>query len=153
MSEPLLRIESLAGGYGATRILHGLDSPSAAGGVTALLGANGAGKTTLMKTLAGVLPVERRAIRFRGEDITGRSAAARVLAGIVLVPEGRLVFPEPERAREPAPRRRQPRAPAPAGAARSTRCTRSSRSCSSAATRPRPRSRAASSRCWRSAAA
>ena len=94
MSEPLLRIESLAGGYGAVRILHGIDLAVDAGGATALLGANGAGKTTLMKTLAGVLPASAGRIFFRGEDITALPAAARVLAGIVLVPEGRLVFPE-----------------------------------------------------------
>jgi len=93
MSEPLLRIESLAGGYGAIRILHGIDLAVDAGGATALLGANGAGKTTLMKTLAGVLPASAGRIFFRGEDITALPAAARVLAGIVLVPEGRLVFP------------------------------------------------------------
>ena len=94
MTEPLLRIESLAGGYGATRILHGLDLSVGSDGVTALLGANGAGKTTLMKTLAGVLPASSGRIFFRGEEITGRNAAERVLAGIVLVPEGRLVFPD-----------------------------------------------------------
>ena len=93
MSEPLLRIESLTGGYGATRILHDLDLAVGVEGVTALLGANGAGKTTLMKTLAGVLPSSGGRIFFRGEDITGRTASERVLAGIVLVPEGRLVFP------------------------------------------------------------
>jgi branched-chain amino acid transport system ATP-binding protein len=94
MSEPLLRIESLTGGYGAVRILHGIDLAVDAGGTTALLGANGAGKTTLMKTLAGVLPTSAGRIYFRGQDITVLPAAARVLAGIVLVPEGRLVFPE-----------------------------------------------------------
>jgi branched-chain amino acid transport system ATP-binding protein len=94
MTEPLLRIESLAGGYGATRILHGVDLSVGSDGVTALLGANGAGKTTLMKTLAGVLPASSGRIFFRGEEITGRNAAERVLAGIVLVPEGRLVFPD-----------------------------------------------------------
>ena len=94
MSEPLLRIDSLAGGYGAVRILHGIDLAVNEGGATALLGANGAGKTTLMKTLAGVLPASAGRIFFQGEDITALPAAARVLAGIVLVPEGRLVFPE-----------------------------------------------------------
>ncbi len=94
MSEPLLRVEALTGGYGPTRILHGIDLSVDEGGATALLGANGAGKTTLMKTLAGVLPASAGRIFFRGEDITGKPAAARVLAGIVLVPEGRLVFPE-----------------------------------------------------------
>ena len=77
-----------------SRILHGIDLAVDAGGATALLGANGAGKTTLMKTLAGVLPASAGRIFFRGEDITALPAAARVLAGIVLVPEGRLVFPE-----------------------------------------------------------
>ncbi len=94
MSEPLLRIESLAGGYGAVRILHGIDLAVNEGGATALLGANGAGKTTLMKTLAGVLPASSGRVFFQGEDITALPAAARVLAGIVLVPEGRLVFPD-----------------------------------------------------------
>jgi branched-chain amino acid transport system ATP-binding protein len=92
--EPLLRIEALAGGYGPTRILHGVDLAVPGGAVTALLGANGAGKTTLMKTLAGVLPASGGRVFFRGEEITRLSAAERVLAGIVLVPEGRLVFPD-----------------------------------------------------------
>ena len=56
MSVPLLEAKDLVGGYGATRILHGLTLEVAEGGTTALLGANGAGKTTLMKTLCGLLP-------------------------------------------------------------------------------------------------
>jgi len=94
VTSPLLEVEGLLGGYGATRILHGIDLAVAGEGATALLGANGAGKTTLMKTLAGVLPATAGRIFFRGEEITGKSAAERVLAGIVLVPEGRLVFPD-----------------------------------------------------------
>ena len=61
---------------------------------TALLGANGAGKTTLMKTLAGVLPASGGRILLPRRGHHRPPAAARVLAGIVLVPEGRLVFPE-----------------------------------------------------------
>jgi branched-chain amino acid transport system ATP-binding protein len=61
--------------------------------VTALLGANGAGKTTLMKTLAGLLPVVSGRLRLFGEDITQLPSDRRVLAGMVLVPEGRMVFP------------------------------------------------------------
>jgi branched-chain amino acid transport system ATP-binding protein len=152
MSEPLLRIESLTGGYGAIRILQGVDLAVDAGSTTALLGANGAGKTTLMKTLAGVLPASAGRIWFRGEEITGASAAARVLAGIVLVPEGRLVFPElsvHDNLRLGAVNSRARAGWRP----RSTKCMRSFRSCSNVAIRPRRRSRAASSRCWRSAAA
>jgi branched-chain amino acid transport system ATP-binding protein len=93
MTQPMLAIDGLVAGYGATRVIHGLSLEVREGGVTALLGANGAGKTTLMKTLCGLLPVQGGTLRFMGEDI-GRSAAdRRVLAGLVLVPEGRMVFP------------------------------------------------------------
>jgi len=93
MSAPLLEIEALVGGYGPTRILHGIELQVEEGGATALLGANGAGKTTLMKTLCGVLPASGGCIRWRGADITRRPCNARVREGLVLVPEGRMVFP------------------------------------------------------------
>jgi branched-chain amino acid transport system ATP-binding protein len=92
-STPILEIEGLVAGYGATRVVHGLSLQIREGGVTALLGANGAGKTTLMKTICGLLPVQGGALRFRGEDIARVPASRRVLSGLVLVPEGRMVFP------------------------------------------------------------
>jgi len=58
-----------------------------------LLGLNGAGKTTTVATLAGLLRPERGAIVFDGADITDLPAAERVGLGIILVPEGRQVFP------------------------------------------------------------
>jgi branched-chain amino acid transport system ATP-binding protein len=64
-----------------------------AGTTAGLLGANGAGKTTLMKTLAGLLPVRSGQLRFLGEDIGRLPSHQRVGAGLVLVPEGRMVFP------------------------------------------------------------
>ncbi|MFO1217153.1 MAG: ABC transporter ATP-binding protein [Burkholderiaceae bacterium] len=89
----LLEVDDLVAGYGATQVIHGLSLRVAAGGVTALLGANGAGKTTLMKALAGLVPASAGRLRFEGDDITGRACDKRVLAGMVLVPEGRMVFP------------------------------------------------------------
>jgi len=94
MSEDvLLEVDSLTAGYGATQVIHGLSVKAARGGVTALLGANGAGKTTLMKTLAGLIPVTGGKLRFEGADVTRMACNKRVLAGLVLVPEGRMVFP------------------------------------------------------------
>ena len=92
-ADALLEVEGLVGGYEGTQVLHGLSLQVGAGGVTALLGGNGAGKTTLMKTLAGLLPAREGRIRFQGEDITARPSNERVHAGLVLVPEGRMVFP------------------------------------------------------------
>jgi branched-chain amino acid transport system ATP-binding protein len=90
---PLLAVEDLVAGYGAIRVLHGLSLRVAAGGVTALLGANGAGKTTLMKTLAGLVPVDAGRIVLDGRPIATLPCDRRVSAGMVLVPEGRMVFP------------------------------------------------------------
>ena len=80
-----------------------------------------------------MLPVDRRADLLPRRGDHRPHAAARVLAGIVLVPEGRLVFPELRCTRTCASAP-STGARAPAGAARSTRCTRSFRICSSAAT-------------------
>ena len=94
MSAPaVLEVDELVAGYAAARVIHGLSIRVEAGGVTALLGANGAGKTTLMKALAGLVPVTGGRLRLEGVDITRSACDKRVLAGMVLVPEGRMVFP------------------------------------------------------------
>ncbi len=89
----LFQSEGVVAGYGDVVVVHGVGFAAAAGEVTALVGANGAGKTTLMRALAGVLPLRRGALRFAGREIGGLRAHARVELGIVLVPEGRLIFP------------------------------------------------------------
>jgi branched-chain amino acid transport system ATP-binding protein len=57
-----------------------------------LIGANGAGKTTTMRCLSGLLKPTQGTMLFEGEAITALPPAARVAAGISLVPEGRRVF-------------------------------------------------------------
>jgi len=89
----ILEIDDLDAGYGHVQVIRGLSLRAEAQKVTALLGANGAGKTTLMKALAGTVSATRGRIRLMGEDITARRCDRRVLAGLVLVPEGRMVFP------------------------------------------------------------
>jgi len=88
----LLEVDRVTGGYGDIRILHGTSLSVERGTITALVGPNGAGKTTLLRTVAGLLPVAAGALRFAGIDVTAQPAASRVNQGIVLVPEGRLVF-------------------------------------------------------------
>jgi ABC-type branched-subunit amino acid transport system ATPase component/ABC-type branched-subunit amino acid transport system permease subunit len=90
---PLLAARGLAGGYGALRVLRGADIAVRAGEMLALLGRNGAGKSTLMRALSGLLrPVDGTVTL--GETPLARLPAHRVArAGLVLVPEGRQVFP------------------------------------------------------------
>ena len=93
MSTQLLSMRNVAAGYGDVRILHDISLNVGAGTVTALVGGNGAGKTTLMLMLAGLLPVAGGRVSFDGFDIPRMRSDERVEAGMVLVPEGRRVFP------------------------------------------------------------
>jgi branched-chain amino acid transport system ATP-binding protein len=79
--------------YGRVCALSSVSLSVAEGKIFAVLGANGAGKTTLLRSILG-LASAKGAIRFQGQDISGRSTAERVRAGIALVPEGRKLFPE-----------------------------------------------------------
>ena len=88
----MLEVRRLHAGYGGVDVLHGIDLTVGAGEIVALVGANGAGKSTLVKTISGLLPVRAGEIWFEGERIDRQTPAARVLKGIVQVPEGRQVF-------------------------------------------------------------
>jgi branched-chain amino acid transport system ATP-binding protein len=62
------------------------------GKIVARLGANGAGKTTLMRAITGLASIHAGAITFAGNAVTGRATEALVRDGLVLVPQGRLLF-------------------------------------------------------------
>jgi branched-chain amino acid transport system ATP-binding protein len=87
-----LTVTGLVAGYGGIRILDGLDLDLPAGRITAIVGPNGAGKSTLLKALAGLLPREGRAA-LDGQVLPAGSASAAVRAGLILVAEGRHLFP------------------------------------------------------------
>jgi branched-chain amino acid transport system ATP-binding protein len=90
----LLTADGVVAGYGEVLVVHGVALRAEEGRITALIGANGAGKTTLMRTIAGVLPLAAGALSFAGRAIDRLRAHGRVEAGLVLVPEGRLIFPD-----------------------------------------------------------
>jgi branched-chain amino acid transport system ATP-binding protein len=87
-----LRVSGLSAGYSGFRILDGLDLELAAGRITAIVGSNGAGKSTLLKALAGLLPRVGRAA-LDEQVLAPGSATAAVRAGLILVAEGRHLFP------------------------------------------------------------
>ena len=89
----MLEVNGLHAGYGALRILRGIDMRIEAGEVVAVLGANGVGKTTLNNTLTGLLPPAQGSIRWLGEEIAGERPERIVASGLVQVPEGRRIFP------------------------------------------------------------
>ena len=90
----MLEVSDLHAGYGRVEVLRGLSFSVARGEIVVLIGPNGAGKTTMLKTLAGLVPIRGGSIMFEGRDVSGTPAHRLVRAGIALIPEGRLVFPD-----------------------------------------------------------
>lgn len=88
-----LTIRGLAAGYGGFRVLDGLDLDVMPQRITAIVGPNGAGKSTLLKALAGLLPREGT-VMLDGRALPSRAAATAVRAGLLLVAEGRHLFPQ-----------------------------------------------------------
>lgn len=88
----LLEIDALDVRYGATHAVKGVSLTVGEGEIVTVLGANGAGKSSLLKAVAGAVKPAGGRLRFAGQDITGKGAAARVRAGLMLVPEGRQIF-------------------------------------------------------------
>ena len=88
----MLRLENLAGGYGAALVLQGIDLEVGRGETVALLGPNGAGKSTLLAALTGTLPRRRGRILLNDEDLIDQESHRIVTRGVALVPEGRRVF-------------------------------------------------------------
>ncbi len=93
-----LTIEGLHAGYGAVRVLSGVDLSARSGETVVMLGTNGNGKSTVMKCVTGQLqPTAGRIIaEIDGEihDLTRMSTEDIVQLGILLVPEGRRLFPK-----------------------------------------------------------
>jgi branched-chain amino acid transport system ATP-binding protein len=90
----MLEIEGVVTAYGKIEALKGVSLAAREGQITCLLGPNGAGKTTLMYSIAGILRPRRGSIRLAGREIAGQPPHAIVEAGVALVPENRLVFPQ-----------------------------------------------------------
>ena len=92
--EPLFTARDLCAGYGAVPVLDGISFEVRRAELVALLGANGAGKSTTMRAASGLLRPVSGSITLAGAAIERRAAHHIVAAGLVLVPEGRQVFPE-----------------------------------------------------------
>jgi len=92
-AQPLLAIKNLETWYGPVNAIKGVNLEVRAGDITAVLGANGAGKTTLLNTIAGVIDPSKGSVEFDGHAIQGREPDQVARSGLVLVPEGRQIFP------------------------------------------------------------
>ncbi len=88
----MLSLSNIHASYGAVEVLHGIDLHIEAGELVTVIGSNGAGKTTLLKTISGLMKSVSGRIEFEGRDLLKMTSDAIVRAGIVHVPEGRMVL-------------------------------------------------------------
>jgi branched-chain amino acid transport system ATP-binding protein len=79
-----VELYEVAVSFGGVRAVDGVTISIAANEFIGLIGPNGAGKTTLVGILSGKIRPDRGRIMIEGEDVTGRSTAARVRQGLAI---------------------------------------------------------------------
>ena len=89
----MLQAENVECGYGEVKVIWGVSVKVEEKQLVTIIGSNGSGKTTLLRALMGIIPVQNGRVIFKGEDITKIPTHSRVERGMVMVPEGRLIFP------------------------------------------------------------
>jgi branched-chain amino acid transport system ATP-binding protein len=87
----MLSVKGLRAGYGRSEVIDELSLRVDAGEAVAVIGPNGAGKTTLLNALMGLNAQATGLLSWRGQPL-GRGTAARLRAGMALVPERRELF-------------------------------------------------------------
>lgn len=92
MSSALLDIRDLELRYGAVTAVRGISLRVNRGQFVAVIGNNGAGKSSTMRGATGLVRPAGGRVYFREEDTTGLSADRKAARGLVMVPEGRLLF-------------------------------------------------------------
>ena len=88
----MLKVENLDVFYGGIHALKNVSIDVPRGKIVTLIGANGAGTSSTLRAVAGLVR-KKGTIFHDGEDISGAAPEAITAAGLVLVPEGRKIFP------------------------------------------------------------
>src|SRR5260370_42327596 len=86
--------EARGGGYAAVVGDRDVSFRVDQGEIVTILGPNGAGKSTVLRAICGLLRPKRGTVHFEGQDVTGVPADRMASLGVVMVPEGRKIFPD-----------------------------------------------------------
>jgi branched-chain amino acid transport system ATP-binding protein len=89
----LLEVKGLEVHYGGIRAVKGIDIAVGEGELVCLIGANGAGKSSALKAICG-LHARGGKVTYAGHALEGLPVFELPRRGLVMVPEGRGVFPQ-----------------------------------------------------------
>ncbi|MHB8493436.1 MAG: ABC transporter ATP-binding protein [Casimicrobiaceae bacterium] len=89
----MLELSGIDVHYAKNHVLKDVSIVVGEGEVVSLVGANAAGKTTTLRTIMGLKAPTAGSIVFRDTKLNESTTSERVKLGIVLVPEGRQIFP------------------------------------------------------------
>jgi branched-chain amino acid transport system ATP-binding protein len=90
----LLEVSRLEVRYGGIRAVKGIDLAVAEGELVCLIGANGAGKSSTLKAICRLIPSSSQKMHYSGESIARARVHELPRQGLVMVPEGRGIFPQ-----------------------------------------------------------
>jgi branched-chain amino acid transport system ATP-binding protein len=89
----MLTVKNISASYGMVQILRDVSFEVKEKEIVTIIGPNGAGKTTLVKTIMGLLHPKNGEISFKGENIEKLAPYEIVKRKLILIPEGREIFP------------------------------------------------------------
>ena len=88
----MLKVDNVSYSYKKIQALRGVSFEVRDGEIFSIIGANGAGKSTLMKCISGLLKLDEGSIILDDKPLPPKPHVV-VKNGIVMVPEGRWIFP------------------------------------------------------------
>lgn len=89
----LLTLEKVTKTFGGLTAVDRVSLTVESGEAVGIVGPNGAGKTTTLRAILGTARPWHGRITYRGREVTALPPHKKVEAGMVLVPEGRRLFP------------------------------------------------------------
>ena len=92
--QPILSLHNASKSFGAIRALEDVSIDLHAGEAHALVGENGAGKSTLVKILGGVHLPDSGSLRIDGDDVVLHGPAAARDAGVAIIYQEPVMFPD-----------------------------------------------------------
>ena len=90
----LLEVRGLEVRYGGIRAVKGIDLQVAEGELVCLIGANGAGKSSTLRAICRLTASDSSALNYSGNSIKQSPVHELPRQGLVMVPEGRGIFPQ-----------------------------------------------------------